>query len=166
MDTVRALNVYRKSIANDASAFEVLCLLYSGHRATEDDLKSWTGIERFKLKQTLRELYQADFLRAGVENSFTLTPFAEYLLSQMGVDRIVISLLVKQIASLAESDKFERFTEWSLRIDPEGTQSTLHSLRNLHVFLSSNDLSESERHSLLWMCALHPDSRTRNSFAK
>lgn len=161
MDTVKALNSYRKSITGDESAFEVLCLLYRTASATEQDLRSWTGIKKPTLKAKLRELYQADLLKAGSGESFFLTPLAETVLSELEVDRLVISVLVNEITSKAEADRFSHFTDWVWRTEPERRKSTVHHLRNLRKFLDTQEFGSDDRTYLLWLCAVQPDSRVR-----
>ena len=162
MDTVKALNTYRKSIASDERAFEVLCFLYQKARASEEDLHNWTGIKIPSLKATIRELYQADFLKSSSGNLFALTQLAETALSEMEVDKLVISLLVNEVGSKSEAKKFSHFVDWVWLIEPERRQSTVYYLRNLKTFLAAQpNVGIKDRKTLLWMCAVHPDSRTR-----
>jgi hypothetical protein len=161
MDTVKALNTYRKSIASDANAFEVLCLIYKDEKVSESELRESVTISAAKLKQTLRELYQSNLLNLASSNRYFLTPFAEGLLSKMGVDKLVISFLLQEVADEPVARKLQNFVDWTHGFEPERTQSTLRSLRNFRSFVGAFKAPEDERNSLLWLCAVHPDSQVR-----
>jgi hypothetical protein len=163
MDVVRALNRYRKTITTDSNAFQILCYVYKDRTATEDLLRSCIDIPAVQLKNSIRELFQADLLRLDDDNGFILTPFAESILSELGVDRLIAPFIIDEISSSeSELKELKHFINISFQLEPELARYTTISLRNVRVFLShSSELSAQDKDWLVWSALIHPDSKLR-----
>jgi hypothetical protein len=159
MDVVKALNFYRKSIFHDETAFEILCFLCKDGAKSEPEIGRSTGVEPRVLKDALRDLYQANFVRLHSEGRFALTLFGEEVLFQTGIGEIVVPFLVDEVTSKENASWSRLLAELAFKVEPDRARLASQSLRNLRVFLSHNsDTSSKVRLGLLANCISPTDS--------
>jgi hypothetical protein len=153
MDIVRALNLYRKSIVDDEIAFEILYFLCKDGATSEPDIERSTGVDPRVLKDVLRELYQANFVRLQPGYRFALTFFGEEALFQTGAGEIVAPFLIDEVISGENASWSRMLAEIAFNAEPERARLATQSLRNLRIFLSHHwDTPKNVRSSLVLNC--------------
>lgn len=156
MDVVKALSLYRKSVSDDAAAFEILSFLFKDGATSEPEIERSTGIDPRALKNSLRELYQANFVRLKSEYRFELTFFGEEVLFQMGVGEVVAPFLIGELISAERASWIRQLAELAFNSEPERLRRATQSLRNLRVFLSHHTESSDDLRSIMAFNCISP----------
>lgn len=153
MDVVKALALYRKSIIQDETAFQLLCLLYKDGNASEAEISRTAGFDNRIIHNVLRELYQANFVRLHSGYRFGLTNFGEEILSHLGVSGTVARFILDEVLT-EDSARWSRIlADLAFAAEPQRAHLATQSLKNLRVFISYNkDISDDVASSLAFHC--------------
>jgi hypothetical protein len=161
MNTVGILNRYRKSVADDPAAFELMCLLYRSGTSTTNQLREEIGFQGNSFLKTLRELYQASLISVR-QDTLRLTDLGEDVLSGMHVDDVVAASLIDSLLPRSDAEKVVQTIKWSLHSEPRVGKTTIAALRNLRVFFSATPSASLEsKQGLTWTCAVRPQSEVQ-----
>jgi hypothetical protein len=149
MNTVKILKNYTKSIVSDADAFEILCILYKDGPKLESELSEKSMIPSSALKGTLRDLYKSNFIRMSGGHSYSITPMAEVILSEFGVDGTIRSFLIHSITEKSSSSLVENYINYICNFKPYSERSITRTIRNLYGYISISEEIDDEKRNLL-----------------